>query len=218
MNEITKSFDKIALLPDKWDHNRQYERIMLNEVPLDSYVLDIGCGTGELAKKLSETTKQVDAIDLSPVMIEQAMKRHSAENINYKVVDFYDTDDKQKYDCIISVATFHHLELDTALPKANRFLKAGGTLIVLDLYKRKGIADRLLDLIAVPANLIIKIVKNKTLKQTTTEKLLWKEHSEYDKYNSFKELKSIYSKYLQGEYKIKRLLFWRYLLTYRKPR
>ncbi len=217
MNEITKSFNKIALLPDKWDHNRQYERIMLNEVPLDSYVLDIGCGTGEFAKKLSEIAVQVDAIDLSPVMIEQAMKRHSAENINYKVIDFYDIDEKQKYDCIISVAAFHHLELDTALPRVNRLLKAGGALIVLDLYKRKGIADRLLDLIAIPANLVVQLVKNKSLKQTEQEKFLWEEHSKYDKYNTFKELKSIYSSYLPGEYKIKRLLFWRYLLTYRKP-
>jgi len=215
MNEITKSFDKIALLPDKWDHNRQYENIILKNVPKGSCVLDIGCGTGELAKTLSDKAKHIDAIDLSPVMIEQAIKRHSAENINFKVVDFNDIDETQKYDCIVSVAAFHHLELDVALTKINRILKPAGIIIILDLYERKGIIDRMLDLVAVPTNIIVQLIKNKTIKQTAQEKFLWKEHSKYDKYNTFKELKSIYSAHLIGEFTIKRLLFWRYLLIYK---
>jgi hypothetical protein len=31
--DVIKQFDKIALLPDKWDHNQQYQKYLLKHVP-----------------------------------------------------------------------------------------------------------------------------------------------------------------------------------------
>jgi len=216
MNEVTQNFNKIALLPDKWDHNKHYEKLIISEVPNGASILDIGCGTGELAKALSTNAKLIDAIDLSPTMIEQAKKRHSAKNINYIVKDFCEFDEENKYDCIVSVATFHHLDLTTALPKVIRLLKDGGVFIVLDLYERRGVLDRFLDLVAVPSNIILRLIYNKSLAVDPQEKALWQEHSKYDEYDYFNELKESYSKLLSNKISLRRLVFWRYLMVYKK--
>lgn len=215
MNEVINNFNEIAMLPDKWDHNKHYEKYILKLVQQGARVLDVGCGTGELAYSLSQKAKYIDAIDLSPAMIEQAKKRHSAQNINYQVCDFYDLDESNKYDCIISVAAFHHLNLDTALHKIKRMLKEGGLLIVLDLYERRGLIDFMLDCAAMPANIILKLIKNKSLKDTPIEKKLWIEHSKYDNYKTFKELKKVYKEKLSISTKIKKFMFWRYFLVYK---
>lgn len=218
MKEDTiKSFNRIALLEDKWDHNQQYEKLLMKHIhnPL-GIALDIGCGTGEFAYKLSKKVQRVVGIDLSPVMIEEACKRHAKENIEFRVEDFEEADESSQYNYIISIATFHHLNLDTALPKIKRLLKKDGQLIVLDLYERKGILDRLLDLLAIIMNPILKQIKNGTLKESPEEIQAWQEHSLIDNYMTFKELKIIYKQYLGEGIKINRLVFWRYLLVYKK--
>lgn len=215
--DIVKSFNKIALLEDKWDNNQHYQKLLIKEVDNpEGIALDLGCGTGEFTQILSKKVIRVFGIDISPVMIEEARKRHSQENIQYSLQDFDEMDEEIKYDYIVSIATFHHLELELALPKIGRMLKDGGKLIVLDLYQRKGILDILLDCIAVPMNLVLKKLKNKRLSEDPREVEAWKEHSLIDQYMAFSELKNLYQEHLSEDIKIKRLLYWRYLLVYKK--
>jgi 2-polyprenyl-3-methyl-5-hydroxy-6-metoxy-1,4-benzoquinol methylase len=76
------------------------------------------------------------------------------------VQDFDCIDDNTQYDCIVSMTTFHHLSLDTALPKIRKMLKPNGILMVLDLYKKRGIMDLLLEIVAFPTNIIMKRLMN----------------------------------------------------------
>jgi ubiquinone/menaquinone biosynthesis C-methylase UbiE len=214
---IIKSFNRIALLEDKWDHNQHYEKLLIKEIDNNSkYGLDIGCGTGEFTKKLSKKVSTVIGIDISPIMIEEAKIRHLSKNIQYIVQDFDELDENIKYDCIVSIATFHHLNMETTLLKINRLLNENGVLVILDLYDRSGLIDLALDLVAVPTNIILKKIKNRNTKETLEEAEAWKEHSEIDHYMTFKSLRNIYNKYLGNAVKIRRLLFWRYIMIYRK--
>lgn len=214
--DIVESFNRIALLDDKWDHNRHYEKLILKEIDnTDGNALDIGCGTGEFTRKLSRKVKSVCGIDISPVMIGQALKRHNEDNIKYEIMDFNEFDGKEQYDYIVSIAAFHHLDLKSILPKIQGLLKNNGKLIVLDLYERKGFADRILDCIAVPANFFLRVVKN-GVAVSTEEKEAWKEHGNLDRYMAFRDISDEYRKYLSQDIEIKRLLFWRYMLVYKK--
>lgn len=216
-SDITKSFNRIALLEDNWDHNQNYEKLLLREITNNKGVaLDIGCGTGEFAKKLSSQVAFVNGIDLSPVMIQEAQKRHAANNINYAVQDFDELDESEKYDYIVSIATFHHLNLESALPKIKRLLKKDGKLIVLDLYERKGLVDAIRDIIAVPMNKVVRRIKCGKVKVSQEEIDAWNEHSQYDHYMTLKELKDIYKRCLGEGISLKALLFWRYILVYTK--
>jgi ubiquinone/menaquinone biosynthesis C-methylase UbiE len=213
--DIISSFNRIALLEDTWDHNQHYEKLLLKEISSESKLgLDIGCGTGEFTKKLAEKVTNVIGIDISPTMIEEAKKRHSSDNIKYLVQDFDELNETIKYDCIVSIATFHHLDIEKALVKINRILTENGSLIILDLYERKGIIDLTLDLIATPLNMMLKKLKNTHITQEEIE--AWKEHSKIDHYMTFKNLKKTYVKHLGKPVKIKRLLFWRYIMIYKK--
>lgn len=60
-------------------------------------ILDVGCGSGKFAKLLSDNGYSVKAIDLSPVMIEEAKKNHP----NSYVQDICDV--KEKYQVITAV-------------------------------------------------------------------------------------------------------------------
>lgn len=215
--DMIKSFNRIALLDDRWDHNRNYAKLLLCEIGTSGgKAIDIGCGTGEFTKRLSEDVTEVTGIDISPVMIQEAIKRNSGENIRYKIVDFDEFEENIKYDYIVSIATFHHLDLETALPKIKRILRPGGKLMVLDLYERRGLADKTLDILATPMNFLVKNFKNGWSKSGSEESEAWKEHSHLDQFMTFSELKAMYSKHLSPNIRLKRLLFWRYVMVYTK--
>lgn len=214
--DMIKSFNRIALLDDKWDHNQNYAKLLLREIGSGGKSIDIGCGTGEFTKRLSQQVNEVIGIDISPVMIQEALKRNYGENILYKHMDFDDLEEVDKYDYIVSIATFHHLNLETALPKINRMLKPGGKLMVLDLYERRGFIDRTLDLIAVPMNFVVKNIKNGWSEVGSEESEAWNEHSHLDQFMTYSELKGVYQKHLHQNIELKRLLFWRYVMIYTK--
>jgi ubiquinone/menaquinone biosynthesis C-methylase UbiE len=72
---VIKQFDKIAFLPDKWDHNQQYQRYLVKSISKNcDYILDVGCGTGELTKKLTLFGKNIIGIDISENMLQEAKK------------------------------------------------------------------------------------------------------------------------------------------------
>lgn len=216
-DKVIESFNRIALLEDKWDHNQRYSNLMLQEVgnSVDK-VLDIGCGTGEFTKKVALKAKSVIGIDISPKMIAEAQKRHPSNKIKYVLQDFDSMQEEEQYDCIVSIATFHHLSLQTALPKIKRLLKPNGVLIVLDLYERKGIIDIFLEAIAIPGDILMKRIMDGSKKMSQEEIEAWKEHSYIDKYMTIKELRNTYSHYLGENVKIRRLVFWRYIAIFRK--
>ncbi|MEO0339651.1 MAG: methyltransferase domain-containing protein [Bacteroidota bacterium] len=68
-------------------------------------ILDLGCGTGELTHKISQTCPHVVGIDKSPEMIEKA--QHEFPGIHFEVGDAANFNFKEKFDAIFSNATLH---------------------------------------------------------------------------------------------------------------
>ncbi len=67
----------------KWNHNNHYHKYLLRYVPSSCMrAIDIGCGYGEFASKLSLFCNHVDAIDSDYEAINEAQKQYSSiENI-----------------------------------------------------------------------------------------------------------------------------------------
>ncbi len=144
-SQVRADFDRIALVSGEgWNHNDHYHPYLLKHVPHDCQTaLDVGCGTGTFARLLAARSQQVVAIDLSPEMIRIA-REHSGEwpQIDYRVTDLMEWDiPNESFDCIASIATLHHLSLESVLPKLRDALKPGGVLIVLDLYRAETVGD-----------------------------------------------------------------------------
>ena len=109
-------------------------------VPGES-VLEVGCGTGEIAmraKARTGATGSVAGIDPSPEMIAVARQKAAQANldIDYRVASvealpFADA----TFDVVLSSLMMHHLPEDLkprALAEIRRVLKPGGRLLVVD--------------------------------------------------------------------------------------
>src|SRR5437764_2669362 len=134
---IRSDFDRIALLPDGgWDHNQHYQRRLLRFVPdRCGPALDVGCGTGLLARTLASRCAHVTGIDLSPVMVAEAGRRSAGVgNVDYMVGDVMTAPiGDGGFDLVATIAVLHHLPLAPALARLRDLLRPGGLLLVLDL-------------------------------------------------------------------------------------
>ena len=215
INVITQ-FDRIASLPDKWDHNRQYQNYLLKNIPENcNRILDVGCGTGELTKKLVSFGKELTGIDISEIMLHEAEKRNYDEKIIYikTSAEIYLGETDKQFDIIISVAALHHMNEERILKAMKDKLTKNGKILILDIVKEKTITDYFLSIIAVILNPIITLIMNGRLRVGKDEREAWAEHFQYDRYLTIIEVKNIAKKVL-GKAKIKRHLFWRYSLVY----
>jgi 2-polyprenyl-3-methyl-5-hydroxy-6-metoxy-1,4-benzoquinol methylase len=214
---VIKQFDKIAFLPDKWDHNQQYQKYLLKNIPKNcNRILDVGCGTGELTKKLTSFSKEIIGIDVSENMINEAEKRNYDEKINYSKIsaEKYLKETEKQFDVIISIAALHHMDEEEILKIMKNKLTKDGKILILDLVKTKTIIEWILGITAALLNPIIMLIMRGRLKITKEEKEAWAGHFQYDKYLTVKEVRNIVKKAL-GKGKVKRHFFWRYSIIYK---
>lgn len=115
-------------------------------------VLDVGCGTGELAQRARARTGPtgiVCGIDPSADMIAVAREKSARMglDIDYRVaaieaLPFADA----TFDVVLSSLMMHHLPEDLkaiGLGEVRRVLKPGGRLLILDLKRPGGLLSRL---------------------------------------------------------------------------
>jgi len=218
---IRADFDRIALLSESygWNHNEHYHPFLFKHVPRTCRdALEIGCGTGEFSHYLARCSDHVTALDLSPQMIRIARERAPQyPNIDFQVADAlqwqYPTN---QYDCIVSIATLHHLPLRVMLEKMRAALKPGGTIIILDLRRSAGLADRLLDVAAFLTSFAFRLI-NRRLLTPPAVRAAWDAHGKTDTYLNVLEVKQISSSLLPGA-KVTKHLLWRYSIIYRKSK
>src|SRR5438132_6756613 len=142
-SEIRSDFDTIARLMPETDHRGPHEGWLLENLPSGGgIVLEIGCGVGYLARRLSSSFDRAVAIDFSEGMIAEAKQRTAALSpIEFVCADMFDWLARfpNAYDCIVTVGTLHHVDLRSALRAMARSLKPGGKLLILDLLRRRGL-------------------------------------------------------------------------------
>ncbi len=135
-----RSYDRIM---DKVSRGRvrAAKEAVAAETPAGAHVLEIGCGTGELAEMLVGMGSIVEGFDLSPSMIEAARERIDEHGLGGKLsvrqmgVDGMDTLPNAAYDAVVSTLVLSELnpdELGYALRHARRVMKQGGTLVIAD--------------------------------------------------------------------------------------
>jgi 2-polyprenyl-3-methyl-5-hydroxy-6-metoxy-1,4-benzoquinol methylase len=103
----------------------------------ETTILEIGCGTGEIASFIAQKTKaQVIGTDICVPFIEEAKEKHKFPNLSFDVLNFNnpETLKGKKFDYIIGNGILHHLyyHLDEALKNILFLLKDGGKLIFLE--------------------------------------------------------------------------------------
>jgi 2-polyprenyl-3-methyl-5-hydroxy-6-metoxy-1,4-benzoquinol methylase len=100
-------------------------------------VLEIGCGRGEIARRLAaKTGMQVLAIDRSDGFVDEARTNAEEPNLEFKVADFTRPDElgESSFDYVIGNGILHHLyyNLDSSLEAMRRLLSDEGRLVFLE--------------------------------------------------------------------------------------
>lgn len=220
LEKIQADFDRLAVLStEEWDHNGHYHPFLLRHAPAQcNRALEIGCGTGGFSRLFAQRSRHVLALDLSPQMIRLARERSTRfSNIDYQVADVLNYDlPTNQFDCIISIATLHHLPFEMMLNKMKGALKAGGVLLILDLVKGEGLADLLLSIPAMPWNLTLRLWKQHRLGEPREVRAAWAEHGRTDVYLTMSQVRRGCKAALPGA-RITRHLLWRYSIVWTKP-
>lgn len=199
-----------------WDHNAHYHRWILRRLPRQSdRVLDIGCGTGDFARELAKRATVVDAVDSDVRVLGLAAARSPGTVVRYHLGDVLDCPLDPGYAAITCLAALHHVPFTTAVERCRGLLAPGGVLVVLRAYRETTVADRLLSLVAVAANLVVAgwhcaragdAGRPVAMTAPTLPPTL-----------SMREIRRLSAAGLPGA-RIHRRLFWRYTLVYRATR
>lgn len=91
-------------------------------------VLDLGCGTGDLANELNQQGVHIIGIDKSENMVQQAQNKYP--DITFKVEDAVDMNYMNEFDAVFSNATLHWVKTpQQALQSIYDALKPGGRFV-----------------------------------------------------------------------------------------
>ena len=204
-----------------WDHNRWYHRLLLAQVAPDATrVLDVGCGAGTLARRLASRVDHVDAVDRSPAMVSAAA--HGAPpNLTLHLADLRTADlPAGHYDAVLSSALLHHLPLADVLPRMARWVRPGGVLAAVALPRVELPRELGVELAAAVAHAALGPVFA-ALRPLTGVDLFRPEAThrampvaEPDR--TTRQVRAEAARLLPGA-RVRRLLFWRYLLLWRRP-
>ena len=133
-------FDDVAELYDatRQSYPNEIVEMIVRTAGLEpgSSVLEIGCGTGQLTRKLAGRGLDITAIDIGPAMVAGAKCNVADPKIAFQVSSFEEFEASQAFDLIVSATAFHWVDPELGLAKAARLLRPSGWLALLTTGER----------------------------------------------------------------------------------
>ncbi|MBU2102889.1 MAG: class I SAM-dependent methyltransferase [Candidatus Omnitrophica bacterium] len=93
-------------------------------------VLEIGCGTGLLTRRIAPSGAPITAIDISRDLISRATRDVVCNNVEFKIcdVDALPFEDNS-FDVALGTNVLHHLDVPSAMKEIYRVLKSDGVIV-----------------------------------------------------------------------------------------
>jgi demethylmenaquinone methyltransferase/2-methoxy-6-polyprenyl-1,4-benzoquinol methylase len=120
---------------------RAMKRAVAAEIPPGTHVLEVGCGTGELAALICARGATAVALDRSPSMLDVAARRIEEEELDGRLelremgIEGMDELGEHSYGAVVSTLVLSELTDDErryVLKHAFRVLEPGGLLVIAD--------------------------------------------------------------------------------------
>jgi SAM-dependent methyltransferase len=99
-------------------------------------ILDVGCGTGQTAKKLFDMGYQVDCVSPSHFLAEQA-RELLGNGSNIFECYYEQLQTENPYDLILFSESFQYVDIEEALKKTVDFLNRDGYMLICDFFEKE---------------------------------------------------------------------------------
>ncbi|WP_156364259.1 class I SAM-dependent methyltransferase [Curtobacterium sp. Leaf261] len=200
-----------------WSHNDVYAPFVLwhaRRAGRGAAVLDVGCGTGTLLRRLARIGSAV--VGLEPDARTAALARANVTGVRNVAVREEPFDlavrGEPCYDVVTFVASLHHLPLAQALEAARSLLRPSGRLVIVGIAREEP-RDLAWSIASVILNAGIGVVRHprravappQSMTAPTATPLL-----------TFSEVHGVARRALPG-IKMQRSLFWRYVAVWVAP-
>ncbi|MFE3373043.1 class I SAM-dependent methyltransferase [Streptomyces sp. NPDC059173] len=213
----TRAFRAIDRFHDvhPWDHNAHHHPWIMRQLPRRfGRALDVGSGSGDLARLLATRATEVRALDADRAIVARARELTGpAVPVTFTAGDALTETPPGPYDVITCVATLHHLPFTGALDLFRRHLAPGGTLVVVGVSRTASPGDHLLGAAAIPLNIALALIKNKGRRVPRPVSMTAPTRPAA---MSFAEIVRDARRVLPGA-RLRRRLFWRYTLVWHRP-
>jgi ubiquinone/menaquinone biosynthesis C-methylase UbiE len=142
-------------------------------VPRSSNVLDVGCGTGDMAAKLIRRGYEVWGLDIAEPMIRHARDRCASDRFQVGDIEHIPFADNT-FDTAVCLGTIEYLDTDErALREIWRVLKPGGRAVLStsNAISPLHLIDRVLVVLTAPARRLYHLVKHRGGRQDPLHRL-----------------------------------------------
>jgi SAM-dependent methyltransferase len=199
-----------------WSHNDAFSGFVLRQAQRTvreggSTALDIGCGTGNLLRRLAPLFSQVVGIEADP----ETAGRAAAAVLPWPTATVVNADfpaDSQVYDFVSMVAVLHHLPLTEGIRAARSAVAPGGRLVIVGAYREEA-PDAPFSIISLALNPLIGLLLHPRPARRIPQNM---GAPTADATDSYRQIKEALTAELPGV-KARRTLFWRYLAVWQNP-
>ena len=128
-------------MTDRWNSNIHAFDRLLERVPVGARRgLDVGCGEGEMARRLRRRVEHVTAVDPDAASIAEA--RSFGDDIIYEVADLESAAlEPGSFDVVSAVAVLHHMDHRAGLARLASLVAPGGVLLVVGLATSRTLSE-----------------------------------------------------------------------------
>ena len=113
-----------------------YSEFIISNIPEGvKTILDVGSGSGSLARKMTDKGFKVDCVVPSKVMAE-AIHQKQGEATHVYLSRYEDVETDKRYDLVLFSESFQYIPPNIALSKSLGFLNQGGRILICDFFKK----------------------------------------------------------------------------------
>jgi SAM-dependent methyltransferase len=204
-----------------WSHNEHFHGWILRNLPARRRVaVDVGCGTGALAGKLTRHFPRVTGIDADAGMAAAASARLANDPrvtiCRWGFEHFASAAGHGEADLITMVAVLHHLCLDDTMARIPALLAPGGRLLVVGLARVDSLPDLAVELISAAANPVMGLIKHPRRARLEDGPAEGPTMPVRDPTTTLAQITAAARAHLPGAI-VRRRLFFRYTLQWDKP-